>query len=185
MEICSFEKKLQMTTYGIVPGLGNSGELHWQTYFEEQGDHFIRIVQSEWDAPECTDWVETIQSFVKKCNSTDIVLIGHSLGCVTIAKWAEKYTIPIKGALLVAPSDIENPVYQFPAMGFTPIPLNRLAFKSIVVASENDPWVSMERAQFFADQWGAELINIGMGGHINAVSGHHKWDFGLNLLDRF
>ncbi|MBO0191151.1 alpha/beta hydrolase, partial [Vibrio parahaemolyticus] len=29
------------------------------------------------------------------------------------------------------------------------------------------------------------LINIGMGGHINAVSGHHKWDFGLNLLDRF
>ncbi|WP_369009172.1 hypothetical protein [Vibrio parahaemolyticus] len=26
---------------------------------------------------------------------------------------------------------------------------------------------------------------MGMGGHINAVSGHHKWDFGLNLLDRF
>lgn len=174
-----------MILYGIVPGLGNSGEQHWQTFFEEQGESFVRIIQKEWDAPDCSDWVDTIEEFVVNNAEAEIVLIGHSLGCVTIAQWAKKFPRTIKGALLVAPSDIENPVYQFPATGFAPIPLSHLPFKTIVVASSNDPWVSLQRAHYFASHWGAELIDIGEAGHINATSGHYKWEFGLKLLERF
>jgi uncharacterized protein len=111
-----------------------------------------------------------------------VVLIGHSLGCVTIAHWANKTNHTIKGALLVAPSDIENPVYTFPAKGFTPIPLQKLQFKSIVVASSDDPWVSIERAQYFAKCWGSEFVNVGNAGHINADSGYGKWPQGLEIL---
>lgn len=75
--------------------------------------------------------------------------IAH-LGCTAIAHWATTYKVTIKGALLVAPSDIEAPVYTFDATGFTPIPLTKLPFKTIVIASEKDPWVSVHRAQFFA-----------------------------------
>ena len=43
----------RMTNYFIVPGLGNSGPEHWQTYFEKSGSNFQRIEQQEWEAPAC------------------------------------------------------------------------------------------------------------------------------------
>jgi len=173
-----------MTHYLIIPGLGNSGAEHWQTYFETTGDNFHRVNQEEWDAPVCEDWIETVDNFVLKFDPSTIVLIGHSLGCATIAHWAAKYKKQIKGALLVAPSDLEAPQYTFPAIGFAPIPLDRFKFRSIVVASADDIWVTIERAKFFANNWGSEFINIGNAGHINAASGYHKWDAGLEILKK-
>jgi predicted alpha/beta hydrolase family esterase len=76
-------------------------------------------------------------------------------------------------------------VYTFPASGFAPIPLQTIPFKTIMVASDNDPWVSLERAQYFAAHWGSQLVNIGAAGHINADSGYGKWEQGLKLLESF
>lgn len=171
-----------MTHYFIIPGLGNSGPEHWQSYFESGGDPYKRILQREWDAPDCAEWIHTIEQTLEGYEPGEVVLIGHSLGCATIAHWAAKYQKKIKGAFLVAPSDLEAPAYQFPATGFLPMPLNRLQFPSIVVASEDDPWVSLERAKFFAGHWGSEFVKIGKAGHINAASGHFRWDEGLALL---
>lgn len=171
-----------MINYLIVPGLGNSGEDHWQTYFENSGDNFYRINQLDWETPKCADWIKTIDIRVLEFDLSTVVLIGHSLGCATIAHWSKKYKRQIKGALLVAPSDLEAPQYTFPAVGFTPIPLEQLYFKSIVVASANDPWVSLERAKLFAESWGSNFINIGEAGHINIASGHTNWDEGIRIL---
>jgi predicted alpha/beta hydrolase family esterase len=173
-----------MTNYFIVPGLGNSGPEHWQTYFENSGDNFRRIVQQEWNEPNCTDWIATIDKAIEGYDPATVILIGHSLGCTTIAQWAKRYVKNIKGALLVAPSDVENPVYTFPVTGFSPIPLQAIPFKTIVVASTNDQWVSFERAKFFAANWKSELINIGDAGHINTASGHCRWDEGMEILKR-
>lgn len=171
-----------MTNYLIVPGLGNSGSEHWQTYFQNSGDNFHRIEQEEWDAPTCDTWIANIDKKVSAFDPSSVVLIGHSLGCSAIAHWAVKYQKQIKGALLVAPSDLEAPQYTFPATGFDPIPLDTIHFKTIVVASADDVWVSLERAQFFAENWGSEFINIGNAGHINAASGHTNWDEGMVIL---
>lgn len=171
-----------MTNYLIVPGLGNSGPEHWQTFFEKSGSNFFRVNQREWNSPACEEWIETIDKKVQEFDPSTVVLVGHSLGCSTIAHWADKYKCTIKGALLVAPSDLEAPQYTFPASGFAPIPLKKLPFKSIVVASANDIWVSLERAKYFAQSWGSEFINIGDGGHINVASGHTNWHEGLKLL---
>jgi uncharacterized protein len=171
-----------MTNYFIVPGLGNSGPDHWQTFFESSGSNFQRIVQNEWDAPRCSDWITTLQNTIADYDPATVILIGHSLGCTTIAHWAAQYKTIIKGALLVAPSDIETPVYAFPATGFEPIPKVKINFPTTVVASTNDPWVSAERAKYFADQWGSKFIEIGEAGHINGVSGYGSWQQGLEIL---
>jgi predicted alpha/beta hydrolase family esterase len=54
-----------------------------------------------------------------------------------------------------------------------------------VVASEDDPWVSIERAKFFASSWGSSFINIGKAGHINVPSGYGPWEEGLTILEQF
>ena len=171
-----------MLNYLIIPGLGNSGPQHWQTYFETTGSNFKRIVQKEWDAPVCKDWVETIDKAIKGYDLSTVVLIGHSLGCSTIAHWARQFKQKVKGALLVAPSDVEAPQYAFPVRGFAPVPLDKINFPTIVVASADDQWVSLERATQFAGNWGSKLINIGNAGHINAASGHYQWKEGLDIL---
>jgi predicted alpha/beta hydrolase family esterase len=99
-----------------------------------------------------------------------------------LGNWARIYKTNIKAALLVAPSDIESPVYTFNATGFTPIPLQKIPFPTLVIASENDHWVSVDRARFFADHWGSKFISIGAAGHINVASGYGKWDDGLALI---
>lgn len=174
-----------MTNYFIVPGLGNSGPEHWQTYFEKSGSNFQRINQKEWDAPKCEDWIATIDKAISNYDPSTIVLIAHSLGCATVAHWATNYNRQIKGALLVAPSDLEAQHYTFPATGFAPIPLKKLIFKTIVIASEDDVWVTFERAKFFANHWGSEFINIGKAGHINVASGYTNWEEGLEILRSF
>ncbi len=179
-----FCRAIFMTTNFIIPGLGNSGPEHWQTYFENSGDHFQRIHQQEWDAPVCSDWIETIENAIADYNLETVVLIGHSLGCAAIAHWTKHYNKKVKGALLVAPSDIDAPQYTFPAKGFDPVPLDPFDFPTIIVASANDPWVSLDRAEFFADNWGSEFINIGKAGHINAASGYGQWEEGLEILER-
>ena len=171
-----------MTTYFIIPGLGNSGEEHWQTYFESSGNNFLRIQQQEWDAPVCKDWIETIDKAISAYDLSTVILIGHSLGCMAIVHWAKRFNRKIKGALLVAPSDPEAQQYTFPAKGFAPVPKNKIDFKTIVVASADDPWVSMDRAKFFAENWGSEFINLGNAGHINVASGHKQWNEGLAIL---
>lgn len=176
---------MQLTNYFLIPGLGNSGPEHWQTFFEKSGDNFIRINQQQWDNPECEDWISTIEKILISYDLSTVVLIGHSLGCLAIVNWAHKYNKTVKGALLVAPSDSEADVYTFPAKDFSPIILNKLSFKTIVVTSANDVWVSAERAEHFAEHWGSEFINIGNAGHINAASGHGEWIEGLKLLERF
>jgi len=173
-----------MTNYFNVPGLGSSGPQHWQTFFEKNIDNILRIEQDEWESPNCAIWVDTIEKKLLPQEMNEVVLIGHSLGCSAIAHWAGKYNKTIKGALLVAPSDPEALAYDFPVTGFAPLPLEKLNFKSIVVASSNDPWVSLERAAFFAECWGSLFINIGHAGHINAASGHGDWQEGLEFLKR-
>ena len=173
-----------MTNYLIVPGLGNSGPEHWQTYFQNSASNFIRIEKKDWDTPTCDDWIKNIDEKLLSFDISSVVLIGHSLGCSTIAQWAAKYKRNIKGAMLVAPSDLEAPNYTFPTKGFAPIPLDRMNFKSIVVASSNDIWVSLDRAKFFADNLGSDFINIGEAGHINVSSGHTNWEEGLTILKK-
>ncbi|CAN5424062.1 alpha/beta hydrolase [soil metagenome] len=175
------------TIYLTVPGITNSGEDHWQSRWERQcPERFRRILQKEWDEPAVDDWISTIEANVQEAGPENVVLAAHSLGCVAVAHWSGKYGTRIKGAFLVGPSDCETDKYggTFSSTGFAPIPLESLAFPSLVVASTNDEWVAFDRAKYFADAWGSQFANVGDKGHINASSGFGEWTEGLELLKK-
>ncbi len=173
------------TQYLIVPGVMNSSENHWQSRWEREfPEKFRRIEQAEWDTPVCRDWIAKIESDVQAAGPENVVLVAHSLGCIATAQWAKAFGTKIKGAFLVGPSDCEAESYTFDTKGFAPIPLERLSFTSVVVASTNDEYISLERAHQFADAWGSELINVGAKGHINPGAGFGEWNEGLELLKR-
>jgi len=171
-----------MINYFIVPGLGGSGPDHWQTYFEKTGTNFQRIIQQNWDAPDINNWVATIEEALTGYDPETVILVGHSLGCSTIAQWASHSGKKIKGALLVAPPDIEFFQEKSKVTLFNRLPTDKINFPTIVVASTNDHWSGIEKAEFYASQWGSKFINIGEAGHINDVSGYGNWEEGLKIL---
>lgn len=171
-----------MTNYFIVPGLGGSGANHWQTYFEKTRANFQRIEQRNWDAPDINEWAENIEKAISAYDPQTVILVGHSLGCLTIATWAIRYNKKIKGALLVAPPDIELLRERVDIILLDAISTSKINFHTILVASTNDPWATIERAESYADNWGSKFIDVGAAGHINDLSGHGEWEQGLEIL---
>jgi predicted alpha/beta hydrolase family esterase len=88
----------------------------------------------------------------------------------------------IKGALLVAPSDVDSKDAPKQLKDFSPVPHELLPFPSIVVASSTDPYLTVARAREFARSWGSRFVDIGPAGHINGESGLGDWPEGKRLL---
>ncbi|QLF93976.1 serine hydrolase family protein [Pseudomonas sp. ABC1] len=166
----------------LLPGRGNSGERHWQSHWQKRQPQYRRVLQQEWSTPERADWVAALQAVIEE-DDRPVVLVAHSLSVSLVVHWAQRHVGPVKGALLVAPSDVEAPDYPAGTRGFTPIPLQTLPFPSVVVTSTNDPKVSLARAEQFASAWGARLEVAGAHGHLGADANLADWPFGHDLLD--
>lgn len=166
----------------ILPGLYDSGPEHWQTYWERSDPSFVRVNQRNWETPHRSEWVETLDSAVDQYGA-DVVLVGHSTACALIAFWARESGRRVRGALIVGPSDTEAASYPKGPIGWAPMPLNRIDFPTILVASTNDEYVSLGRAEVFARAWGSRLVNVGAAGHINSASALGEWPRGRALLD--
>jgi predicted alpha/beta hydrolase family esterase len=163
-----------MDTTLIVPGLHGSGEDHWQSWFEWQISDSVRVEQSDWSTPDLSRWSARVHRAINR-NSGRIYIVAHSFGCLAAVQTAHDYGERIAGIMLVAPADPARFGLQHA------IANGVLGAHSIVVASTNDPWMSIESAAAWAEAWGSELINLGAAGHINAVSGHGAWPRGLAI----
>ena len=166
----------------LVPGLGNCGPDHWLSHWE-RALPATRAQLDDWDDPYPENWIANLETAIAEAGD-DIVLVAHSLGCACVAHWAKNARPSIRAALLVAPADVESDMHvPPPARRFAPMPMTRLPFPAIVVASTNDPYADFDRSEAFARAWGARFVNIGAKGHINADSALGTWPAGRALLN--
>jgi len=165
----------------IIPGYGDSGPTHWQSLWQEKNKEFIRVVQRSWDDPQCAEWVDKLDTAVRD-SGPKTILVAHSLGCLLVAHWAAASSHQVAAALLVAPPDPLAAVFPPAIQGFAPVPLRRLPFPTILVASSNDSYATPAFTAKCATAWGSELVDIGPAGHINSASGLGDWPKGRTLL---
>jgi predicted alpha/beta hydrolase family esterase len=167
----------------VLPGLHGSGPRHWQSIWERRHREFQRVEQATWSEPRLGDWATTLERAVRAAPAP-VILVAHSLACALVAHWARAgATERVAAALLVAPADVDA-LGHVEVRSFAPIPLERLPFASWVVASDNDPFVTLDRARAFARAWGARFLEAGRCGHINLDSGHGPWPEGEALLEQ-
>ena len=165
----------------IVPGYRDSGEGHWQTLFEARFAGARRVRMPCFEHPVLPEWVASLDAAVAGCAQPP-VLVAHSLGCIAVAHWARSTTRPVRGALLVAPCDVEKCELPPALRAFAPAPQGRLEFPSVLVASTDDPYLELTRAGDLAFAWGSRPHVIAGAGHINVASGHGDWPYGEALL---
>lgn len=175
----------------VVPGVGDSGENHWQTLVERAHPRSVRVVQEEWNVPYRDEWVASLDRTLAAI-ADPVLLVGHSAGSVTIVHWAASAgaasLAKVAGALLVAPADLESdlpdgtPLDFLEDMGWVPCPRAVLPFPSVVVASSDDPYATIERSEEYATSWGSRFVRLDRAGHINADAGFGPWPLADELI---
>ncbi len=163
----------------IVPGWRDSGPGHWQSLWAERMQSARRVVQDDWVSPRREGWVGALERLIL-AQERPVVIAAHSLGCIAAVHLGEAATARVAGALLVAPADPER---RAVLNDFAPVPYARLPYRSIVVASSNDPFCPVRLAGAYARAWGSEFVRMQNAGHINVDSGHGDWPLGLALLE--
>lgn len=170
----------------LLPGWLDSGPGHWQTLWEQlHGDR--RVVQHDWHWPLRGDWVARLEEVLLDDPLLDgqpAWLAAHSLGCHLVAAWAafSHHTHRVRGALLVAPPDLEREDMPPQLHGWRPIERRRLPFPATAVISRDDPFGEAGRMRGLMQQWGARVVDAGARGHLNADSGLAAWPQGRALL---
>ena len=173
---------MKSSTILLLPGWQNSGPGHWQTEWERLHG-YQRVQQHDWIRPLRGDWSARLEEVVADAPG-EVVLAAHSLGCILTAWWAAhtRHAHKVRGALLVAPGDVERPDLAAQIPGWAPIARQVLPFPAVLVGSQDDPYCSFERAQTLAGAWGARFVDSGPRGHINADSDLGDWPEGHALL---
>jgi len=178
---------MSATTVLILPGWQGSGPTHWQMRWADRHGYTV-VEQDDWLRPRRGDWLARLDEVVLDTpgQGADIVLAAHSLGCIQVAAWAavSRHTARIRGALLVAPGDVERPDLREQIPGWSTIARGRLPFRSHVVLSQNDPYMDAPKAQSLGGDWGATCTDLGRAGHINADSGLGDWPEGHAWLTK-
>lgn len=173
----------------VVPGWNGSGPGHWQTIWQEEHPNFQRVEQANWTRPAKEEWVGHLRNDIRSMDRPGF-LVAHSLGCLAVAHWAaeaeRQEARAVAGAFLVAPpwlSEAERCPTEL--RSFLPMPLLPLPFPTMLVASEDDAYLSIANAAALAASWEAQFVNVGRQGHINIASGHGQWEHGETLLSAF
>ena len=165
-------------TIVIVPGWRDSGPGHWQSLWADAIEGAVRVQQDNWISPTRSAWVNRIAETVLAQNAP-VVIVAHSLGAIATTHLPIEAAKRIKGALLVAPADPER---RAPLVDFSPVPYQALPYRSVLVASSNDPYCPVRTAGAYARAWGSEFVRLQNAGHINIESGFGEWPLGLALL---
>jgi predicted alpha/beta hydrolase family esterase len=177
--------KASNTDILIVPGLGGSGPLHWQTRWEKKLSTARRIHQKDWDAPLRDEWANNVADAVNAAQRP-VVLVGHSLGIATILNALPLMGRRPSGAFLVAPPDLDDPdIGTAQMLGFGPYPRSRLPFPSMLIGSRNDPYCKPDVAEALAGDWGAMFLDAGEAGHLNTEAGYGPWPEGTMAFAQF
>jgi predicted alpha/beta hydrolase family esterase len=172
-------------TYVFLAGVGNSGPGHWQRLWHERLPDSVWVEHADWDGPERDAWVAEMQRTVWRI-SGPMLVVAHSLGCLLLAEWARGRDDPsLVGAFLVAAPNPDRPDFPPAVRGFDDPTAAALAFPSLVVASQDDPYADMDYARESAATWGSQFVDVGARGHINADSGLGDWPEGWQLLQDF
>ncbi len=174
-----------MATTIILPGVGGSGDAHWQTHWENSTTTMERFKPTSWDAPVLEDWLAALDRAVADAVEPPL-LVAHSLACLLVAHWSDRpASTPIRGAFLVAVPDPAAPAFPSEAGSFRNVPDRPLRFPTLIVASEDDPYGSPTYSRSRANAWGSGFVIAGRLGHINGASALGDWPLGRMLFESF
>ncbi|MFH1064493.1 MAG: alpha/beta fold hydrolase [Candidatus Woesearchaeota archaeon] len=174
----------------IIHGAYGNPDENWFPWLKtelERAGHKVFI--PTFPTPEGQDlenWLKSFQEY-KEYLDEDTILVGHSLGPALILTVLERIDKPIKAAFFVAgfigllnntEFDKINKTFVNKQFNWNKIRTNCKNF--FTYASDNDPYVPLNKTDELSERLGIRTILVNKAGHFNAAAGYTKFQ---RLLD--
>ncbi len=129
---------------------------------EEKGFEVQVPTMPETNLPKLNLWLPKLKEAVGEPDE-DLILIGHSSGCITILRYLEQLNNGQKvgGVVLVAGFTDDLGYKELSNFFQTPIDFERIKTKSdyfVAIHSDNDPYVPLKFADIFKEKLNAKII---------------------------
>lgn len=170
----------------IVHGAYGSPDENWFPWLKQELIQLgNQVIVPRFPTPEGQNlqkWLEILDKEVGDFTS-DLVMIGHSLGPAFILSKLELLKKPIKACFFASPftgklglSDFDSINGEFTEKTFDWGKIRANCKEFYIYSSDNDPYVPMQKGKDIAKKVGAHFNVIHDGGHINASAGFTKFD---------
>lgn len=170
----------------IIHGTGATSQSNWFPWLKAKLEKMnITVFAPDFPLDEQQNLSNWLKIFEKYWDVMDenTLLIGHSLGPAFILNILERAKTEVMASFLVAPFIGNLNLPEFDSVNNTFVNKDFNWDKIIknchifyVYASDNDPYVPLDKSRFIANKTNATLRIIKDGGHINADSGYLKFD---------
>jgi predicted alpha/beta hydrolase family esterase len=163
----------------ILHGWGGSDFPHWQSHLaahiaQNYGTVSFPLLEN-CHFPSKNRWVRQVKDLLKRFQPTTVVC--HSLANTVWFWLCEEQAIErVERLFLIAPPSLNTEEKSIKSFFPAPMPQQLYADEVFMIASDNDPWMSIDEAKKVAAYYHIALEVISDGGHLNSDSGYGKWE---------
>lgn len=173
--------------YILVPGYGGIEMRHWMRHWLRLAEDISIVKQENFQEPEKDAWTKKLAELVAKKQDKPIVLIAHSLGCITTIYASLQNQLPgVVAAFLVAMPEEERPEFHNGEWkNFTPFPAHQIPFFKTMVYSDNDEYCSVQNMEKACKHFNIPMVYAGSNGHLGSSANLAEWKEGQELFTNF
>lgn len=178
-----------MAHFLVIHGLENHRpEGHWHRILTSELrllGHVVAYPQlPNPDSPDLNEWLEVIETelqLLREAGAIEVMVIAHSLGCVTWLQYIQKHAVPLEVSrvLLVAPADPQL-LHQAPTfVQDLDLAASGEALRKqnpTIIASDNDYWLPRGIEETFSSALQVTPLVWKDAAHFSLSDGWGKWD---------
>jgi len=180
-----------VATVFIFHGIGGNPDENWFPWIAAEltkAGHAVRIPHFPHAGhPELREWIEHFEQYKPLLNA-ETILVGHSLGSTFALRLLERSPQPVRATFLVAPvwsimgNKFDPLITSFTAPPYHWENIRKNAGTIHVINADNDPYITLEKAQALAANLGRSVTLIRNGGHFNTEAGFMEFPQLLRMI---
>ena len=172
----------------IIHGTNGNSKENWFPWLKKELSKArpdIEVIVPDFptgNAQSLENWLGVFQPYIGTIGE-DTIFIGHSLGPAFILSVLEQIDKRIRAAFLVAPFVVKLGIEQFDKLNKTFIAkefnweeIRSHCTEFAVYASDNDPYVSMDKSKYVAENTKARFTVVHNAGHFNSAAGYTTFE---------
>jgi predicted alpha/beta hydrolase family esterase len=173
----------------VIHGYTASSQANWFPHFKDElkSDNIDVIIPDMPDSckPQCNEWLKHIESSIGEPDENTI-LIGHSLGCVTLLNYLnEKRTESVKAVFLISGFTENTPISELAEFVKPVIDYNyikSITSDIVAISAVDDDIVPYEYSKEMAERLDAPFILLDGGKHFIDRDGFTEFTLLVNKV---
>lgn len=177
----------------IVHGVYGSPNENWFPWISKKLEALgWEVFVPQFPTPEghnLQNWLKVWKKYQAFLNENSIV-VGHSMGATFLLSVLENRETPVKATFFIAgfaeflegDDEINKLNKSFIQKDFNWEKIRKNGGKFFVFQSDNDPYVSLDKAKKLADKLDTEIILVKNAGHFNKKAGYTQFNLLLSKI---